>query len=50
MTGKVQHTTVYADSGGLTSNIRHSLEQQSQCLVDLIRGMSWEYFLWEEEV
>ena len=48
--GKVQHATVYAGPKGLTVHVQHGLARQSQCSVDLPRGLFREYFVGEEEV
>lgn len=48
--GRIQHATVYAGPGGLTFHVRHGLARQSQCSVDLPRGLFREYFVGEEEV
>ena len=48
--GRVQHATVYAGPKGLTVHVQHGLARQSQCSVDLPRGLFREYFVGEEEV
>ncbi|KAL3792026.1 hypothetical protein HJC23_011191 [Cyclotella cryptica] len=47
---KVQHATVYAGPNGLTFHCVQGLARQSQCSVDLPRGLFREYFVGEEEV
>ncbi|KAL7540227.1 hypothetical protein ACHAWF_006623 [Thalassiosira exigua] len=48
--GRIQHATVYAGPGGLTFHVSHGMARQSQCSVDLPRGLFREYFVGEEEV
>ena len=47
---KIQHATVYAGPNGLTFHVQHGLAKQSQCSVDLPKGLFREYFVGEEEV
>jgi hypothetical protein len=47
---KIQHATVYAGPNGLTFHVQHGLARQSQCSVDLPKGLFREYFVGEEEV
>jgi len=47
---KIQHATVYAGPHGLTFHVQHGLAKQSQCSVDMPRGLFREYFVGEEEV
>ncbi|KAL9182717.1 hypothetical protein ACHAXT_003996 [Thalassiosira profunda] len=47
---KIQHATVYAGPNGLTFHVQHGLARQSQCSVDMPRGLFREYFVGEEEV
>lgn len=47
---KVQHATVYAGPSGLTFHVQHGLAKQSQCSVDLPKGLFRDYFVGEEEV
>ena len=47
---KIQHATVYAGPNGLTFHVQHGLAKQSQCSVDMPRGLFREYFVGEEEV
>ena len=49
-TNKVQHATVYAGPNGLTFHVQHGLARQSQCSVDMPKGLFREYFVGEEEV
>ncbi|KAL7514074.1 hypothetical protein ACHAXN_011355 [Cyclotella atomus] len=47
---KLQHATVYAGPNGLTFHCVQGLAKQSQCSVDLPKGLFREYFVGEEEV
>mmetsp|Transcript_24792 Transcript_24792/g.50800 ORF Transcript_24792/g.50800 Transcript_24792/m.50800 type:complete len:1003 (-) Transcript_24792:2182-5190(-) len=47
---KVQHATVYAGPSGLTFHVQHGLAKQSQCSVDMPKGLFRDYFVGEEEV
>ena len=47
---KIQHATIYAGPNGLTFHVQHGLAKQSQCSVDLPKGLFREYFVGEEEV
>ncbi|KAL7535318.1 hypothetical protein ACHAXR_006421, partial [Thalassiosira sp. AJA248-18] len=47
---KIQHATVYAGTNGLTFHVQHGLAKQSQCSVDMPKGLFKEYFVGEEEV
>lgn len=47
---KIQHATVYAGPNGLTFHVQHGLAKQSQCSVDMPKGLFREYFVGEEEV
>ena len=47
---KLQHATVYAGPNGLTFHCVQGLAKQSQCSVDLHKGLFREYFVGEEEV
>eukprot|EP00956_Cyclotella_meneghiniana_P013116 scaffold18805_cov95-Cyclotella_meneghiniana.AAC.10 len=49
-TSKLQHATVYAGPNGLTFHCVQGLAKQSQCSVDLPKGLFREYFVGEEEV
>ena len=47
---KLQNATVYAGPNGLTFHCVQGLAKQSQCSVDLPKGLFREYFVGEEEV
>ena len=47
---KIQYATCYAGPNGLTFHVQHGLAKQSQCSVDLPKGLFREYFVGEEEV